>query len=554
MSDTLTFTFDGRTITARPGQSLAAALTDAGILALREGPDETPRGIFCGMGVCQDCLVEVDGRPNRRACMTKADSGQTVRTQSARPALEARPASDISPETATPDVLVIGGGAGGLSAAIAAANAGADVLVLDERKVPGGQFFKQRGDGKPPLDRQQADGAALFRRMRESGARLLDACEVWGAFEGPVIYADRDGSPVIVRPKALVVATGAYERPRFIPGWDLPGVMTTGAAQTLWRSYGSLPGKRVAVFGNGPLNFQVADELQSGGAKIVAVAEAAASASSSPGEALAMALASPELSARGLATIARLRRNGVTIRYRTVPTRIEAVDGGLQVTLEDASGRTTRLHADAVCMNFGFHPQNEILRLLGAGFDYDARRGQLICRRTGNYETTVAGVFAIGDCCGLGGAPAAQEEGTIAGEAAAAMALGRATSPDAAAQARLARHRRFQKALWAVFAAPVQTYAEIAPEALVCRCEGITRADMDGPASEPGIEIGGVKRATRAGMGRCQGRYCAHVLAPRMADALGRPMDERGYFAPRVPVRPIAISAVMAAEETQGGD
>ena len=94
--------------------------------------------------------------------------------------------------------------------------------------------------------RQANDEREVFA---DSGARLLDSAEVWGAFEGPVLYATRKGAAVVVRPKTLIVAMGAYERPRFVPGWDLPGVMTTGAAQTLWRSYGTLPGRRVAVLG-----------------------------------------------------------------------------------------------------------------------------------------------------------------------------------------------------------------------------------------------------------------------------------------------------------------
>ncbi|MFC5721632.1 (2Fe-2S)-binding protein [Streptomyces gamaensis] len=75
-------TFDGRGVTARPGQSVAAALWAAGILAwrtTREG--RRPRGVFCGIGVCFDCLATVNGRPNRRACLVPARPGDAVTTQ-----------------------------------------------------------------------------------------------------------------------------------------------------------------------------------------------------------------------------------------------------------------------------------------------------------------------------------------------------------------------------------------------------------------------------------------------------------------------------------------
>ncbi len=553
MSETISFLFDGRDVAARPGASLAAALTEAGIRELREGPNGSPRGLFCGMGVCQDCLVEVNGKPNRRACMTKAEPGMEVRTQVARPQLNAQPEASSDPITENPDVLIIGGGAGGLSAAIAAAEAGADVLVLDERNVAGGQFYKQRADGKPPLDRQQSDGLAHVQAAEASGARVLDRTEVWGAFDGPVIYAKRDDRAVVVRPKTLIVASGAYERPRYVPGWDLPGVMTTGAAQTLWRSYGTLPGQRVAILGNGPLNFQVAHELSAGGAEVVVVAEAAPAPWLKALQASAMMMSSPRLTLTGLATTLQLIRQGVPLRYQTVVTKITKASKGHVVELKSARG-TSQWTTDVVCMNYGFQPQNESLRLLGAAFDYDESRRQLICQRSASFETTKHGIFAVGDCCGMGGAPAALEEGHIAGRAAALRARGEECSPASAALAQLARHRRFQSALWSLFEARQQDYADIDAEALVCRCEGLKRRDIDEPASEKGIEIGGVKRATRAGMGRCQGRYCAPILAPHMAGMLGRNVDERSFFAPRVPIKPVEISAILAAGEADGED
>src|SRR5205085_10554276 len=78
-----------------------------------------------------------------------------------------------------------------------------------------------------------------------------------------------------IDPHAAIVATGAYESGWPVPGWTLPGVITTGAAQTLWRTARRLPGRRVLIGGNGPLNLQVASELLDGGAEIAVVVEAA---------------------------------------------------------------------------------------------------------------------------------------------------------------------------------------------------------------------------------------------------------------------------------------
>ncbi|MFB9393103.1 (2Fe-2S)-binding protein [Streptomyces coeruleoprunus] len=78
----ITFTFDGRTLTALPGQTLAAALWAAGILSWRTTRHGgAPRGAFCGIGTCHDCLATVNGRPNQRACLVPVRPGDTVTTQ-----------------------------------------------------------------------------------------------------------------------------------------------------------------------------------------------------------------------------------------------------------------------------------------------------------------------------------------------------------------------------------------------------------------------------------------------------------------------------------------
>ena len=549
MTMTHEFTFDGRSIAARPGQSLAAALTEAGQWAFRGTVRGAQRGIFCGMGVCQDCLVTVDGTPNRRACMTPASPGLRVQTQEALARLdpdaalpETKPARQIAP-----DVLVIGGGAGGLAAAAEAARAGASVVVLDERKVPGGQYYKQAA-AAAPLDAQQAEGAALLAEAQAAGAQIIAGVEVWGAFDGLLFLAEVDGAALVARPRTAIVATGAYERPAIVPGWTLPGVMTTGAAQTLWRSYRTLPGRRVAVCGSGPLNVQVALELAEGGAKVALVAEASANPFFRPLPALAMLATGPRLTLAGLRMLSGLRRHGTPVRYGTRLERVEADGDGLRATFRGPGGEHG-VTVDALLMNDGFEPQNEILRLLGAEMRYDAAIGQLRCRRGEGMETSVPGLYAVGDCAGMGGAPAAVAEGRIAGRRAAA-ATGHGDGYDIFAFARRrAASKRFQSWLWTMHDVRPRPLAGLPDETVLCRCEEVTLGEVRaGMADGPG-HVGTLKRATRLGMGRCQGRYCGPVAARLVAEANGTPLTDHSHFAPRVPVKPVAVGAILAAQE-----
>lgn len=172
------FSFDGRPLEGVEGESLAAALTAAGVLGLRRTREDAPRGVFCGMGVCFECIVNVDGRPGQRACMTKLAAGMKVRHQphdgyaptSAATSLGEPPPGLIPIHDV--EVLVVGAGPAGLAAAEAAASGGCRVMVLDERPEPGGQYFKQLAQSQRfarpgAMDAQFRRGRALISRMQE---------------------------------------------------------------------------------------------------------------------------------------------------------------------------------------------------------------------------------------------------------------------------------------------------------------------------------------------------------------------------------------------------
>lgn len=566
-TDRVEIRFEGRVLEARRGESLLAALTAAGELVLRTTESGAERGLFCGMGVCQECLVEVDCVPAQRACMTKVGGPMTVRRQANRTSAGSMPPA-ASPEaavdcmTANPDIVVIGGGAAGLSAAAIAAEAGASTMLIDERLDLGGQFYKQ------PLqssdlelarfdDRQFAGGRALAHRVRTSGAQVLQGAQAVGVYE-PLTAVVRAGSRTLaLRPRRLIVATGAYERGLPVPGWTIPGVMTTGAAQTLLRSYRVLPGRRVVVAGNGPLNLQVALELARAGADVAAVAELARRPGLASAHAVVpMACSSPDLLLQGLGYLAALRLRSVPVYFGHVLTRVERAGTGLRATLarwpEGLGESGITIEADAICMGYGFQPSNEILRALGCRHDFDERRRHLVTARDADGATTVTHVYAAGDCTGLGGARAARCEGVVAG-AAAARSLGFSLSSAQQAEAdrarsALPRHRHFQDALWRLFEAPRPDVSLATPDTIICRCEELSRGAIAAGPLDAQSAPGSLKRATRAGMGRCQGRYCGPFAMQLRAAKGGHAPSEADHWAPRPPVKPLTIAELAALE------
>ena len=532
-------TFDGRPISALPGETVAAALSAAGILAYRTTASGAPRGLWCGMGACFDCLVTIDGRANQRACLAKVTPGMVVDSAPGSAPLAPDPAPQ--PEEVAPDVLVVGAGPAGLSAAIAAAESGCSVLVLDERDAPGGQYLKPLASSHAHAapDRQFRQAAALRDRAKAAGVAFRHGATVWGAFGAQEIGALAEGRNLLLRPRRLVLAAGAHERPVPIPGWTLPGVMTTGAMQTLARANRVAPGRRVIVAGNGPLNLQLACELVEGGVEVAAVLEAAPK----PGfrawrQAVTLAARAPDLAWDGVRYLAVLRRAGVPVIWGATPIEAEGTDRFVALRAATPDGEV-RIAADAVALNLGFQPETGLARALGCAHRVtDSGLGRLETVTDEDGRTSVPGVFAVGDGAQIGGSRIAFARGRLAGLAA-ARELRPGVPEDAATRRALAAAVAFQDALWRLFVVPGFDAATVPDATVVCRCEEVTAGDLRAAQAEGAGSLGALKKATRAGMGRCQGRMCGATVA-RFAVA----QAEADWAAPRAPVKPVPVMAL----------
>lgn len=553
---------DGESFNAIAGESIASALAASGRLELGRDKSGASRGLFCGMGACFDCQVSVDGGPPVRACLTKVRQGMKLRSLDYRAAAPvAGPQCAREPSMRLdPDVLIVGAGPAGMSTALELTEAGASVVVADERPEAGGQFFKQLARSHAfaatkPSDSQYREGAVLIERLRNSDAEVIGTANAWGAFRdeaGKIEICIAAGTKsYVVHPRQLVLATGAYESAPAFPGWTLPGVMTTGAAQGLVRAYRVAPGQKVLIAGNGPLNLHLAYELVNGGAEVVAIAESAAGPSAGRAPAVIGALmSSPALILRGIGYLRELRKHRVPVLYGYHILRAygeERVRSAsiAKIGCDAALLAETEKHykVDAVCLGYALHPSNELARSLGCEHEL-AAPGLLVPKRDSHFRTSIDGVYVAGDSGVLGGAHVAMAEGRLVARA----VLGNLSQhkPESSRRDRrlLRRHRRFQRHLWSMYEAPDVTAA--LPHTPLCRCEMVT-LDTVTSLIESGVhDLGSLKRQCRAGMGPCQGRYCQKRIATILADMTGTVPAANDMLAPQLPVKPTLIANVAA--------
>ena len=193
------------------------------------------------------------------------------------------------------DVAVVGAGPAGLAAAVAAAEAGAFVVVVDAGTQPGGQFWRHRPETAVP--NPDGKGHHGWRTYVDLRARFDTACQqgrityfpglqVWMAQKVEAGFIVRttptnagcpgsgyheSGSTVLV--PRLVLCPGGYDRQLPVPGWDLPGVMAAGGIQAFIKGNGALPGRRYVIAGTGPFLLPVAAGIADAGGKVVAVLE-----------------------------------------------------------------------------------------------------------------------------------------------------------------------------------------------------------------------------------------------------------------------------------------
>lgn len=459
------------------------------------------------------------------------------------------------------DVVVIGAGPAGMSAAIGLRAQGLTVLVVDEQPAPGGQIWRAvEAVAATPTGRLLGDeyraGAGLAERFRACGAFYEPDTQVWQIEPDWHVYMTRQGRAEVVRAGRVVLALGAQERPAPFPGWTLPGVLTVGAAQILLKTSRQVPAEPVWVAGSGPLPLLYMAQLLRAGGQVAGWLD-----TSPPGGwRRALSWLGDALSAwgdvsKGLAWLREIRAAGVK-RVRGVTALRALGDDRLREIEYTAGGVTARVPASVLLSHEGVVPSIHMTRALECAHSWNAQQACLAPDLDAWGQTSRPGVYVAGDGAGIGGAQAACVRGELVA-AGVALHAGRLAQPAADAlaaplRARLAGLLRLRPMLDALYPPRAGIFAP-SDDTIVCRCEELTAGDIRRAAAigQPGPNQ--IKSYTRAGMGPCQGRQCGYTIAHIVAAEQKRPVAEVGFYRIRPPLKPLTLGelASLDIEEEQ---
>jgi methylglutamate dehydrogenase subunit C len=584
----LGFAFDGRKLTGHPGDTLASALLANGVrLVGRSFKYHRPRGILSAGPEEPNALVHLGSgarlEPNMRATMIELKDGLEATSQNRWPSLgldlmaATRPFASLLPAGfyyktfmwprrfwrnvyepsirraaglgAAPsepdpdayakvhahcDVLVVGGGPAGLSAALAAGRGGARVILADERSELGGSLLS---------DARLIDGAPAAHWVEEMRAelallpdvRLLGRTTVFGYYDHNVLGAiervtDHLATPAaglprqrlwIIRARRVILATGAIERPLTFTGNDLPGVMLASAVLAYLNRYAVVPGRRAVVFTNNDDGYRTALDLHAAGIEVAAVVD--------PRPELAGELAR-QARERGLDCCP-----GHVVARATGGRSLRGVDI-LPLARGMPLNAARREPCDLLAMSGGFDPALHLHSQAGAKPVYDLKIAALRPSEAAQAEWVIgaaAGDFQLAACLSDGLAAGA-EAARLCGFPAKEMA---ATTTDDVEEAPI-------MPLWRV----PEPDRKKPGKAFVDFQNDVTAADVALAAREGYVSIEHAKRYTTLGMATDQGKSGNLNGLGLLAEARGVPIAALGTTTFRPPYTPVAIGALAGHE------
>lgn len=344
------------------------------------------------------------------------------------------------------DVIVIGAGPAGLAGAIAAAEFGLKVTVIDEFIKPGGRLLGQlhqepSGEWWNGIE----ESKRLYQKAEQLEVDIRCGVSVYNLTKENNLWNVHTSFGTLEAPFVLV-ATGAAEYPIPLPGWTLPGVMSIGAAQVMTNVHRVQVGKKGVIIGANILSFAILNELQLAGITVDCIVLPEKSALSKkagePKEVMKSLLNAAHLAPSPLLRIGSrfmkndwfreiglnfypkngMKVNGTPLQLRKAALEIIGKDQveGVRVADIDANGNIIRgsetiYNADFVCIAGGLYPLAELAAVAGCPFQYIPELGGHVPHHSETMETPLDGLFVAGNITGIESGKIAMAQGTTAG-------------------------------------------------------------------------------------------------------------------------------------------
>ena len=463
----------------------------------------------------------------------------------------------------TVSLAIVGAGPAGLAAAAQAASLGVDTLVLDMHPRAGGHYFNLPAANfklrKP--SQKIKEGIGLVAQAMHDGAEIWTEASVWGIYPEEPFRVCLSGSEVNeIRAHKVILAPGGIERQLPFPGWTLPGVVTAGGALSLLKNQQMLLRQRILLTGSGPLQLAAAAQLSAAGAHVLAVLELQTSQTLLDGirRNPSRILKRNRLS-EGMSYFSKLISHG--IQYRTGWTVIEAlgeneVNAAVIARVDAAArpidGSERTIQTDWICLGYGLLPDTQFTRILACDHIIHPKLRVWVPVRDEWLQTSMPGVFAIGDAADVLGKEAAVLEGKLAGLAVAIQLhrIAKLQGQQIAEPLRekLAIERGFVHATQDLFRLPEDPGSLSRPDTVICRCEGITYAQIQEAISDGATSVQAVKYYSRAGMGWCRGVTCNPLIGQIIACQRGAGLEEACHATARPPVFPVPLEEITENE------
>ncbi|MBT6036530.1 MAG: FAD-dependent oxidoreductase [Kordiimonadaceae bacterium] len=447
------------------------------------------------------------------------------------------------------DVIVLGAGPAGANAALEAADNGLKTLLLDEQKVAGGQVWRAKSKSilKAPSTEASEKGDELRTKINQSAIEVKFNSRVWHIEKQDddtwLMASDAEQ----LTAKALIIATGSQERIIPTQGWTLPGVIGLGGATVLFKEHMMVPGRRTVVAGNGPLVFLVASEI----IRLKGTVAAVVSLNNRIDwlKALPSMLSNPSLAWQGFKWIFKLYKMRVPVFWQHGINKIEGkekVEGVTVIKVDHNWHKSDQaeqyIPAESVCYGHGLMPAIEATRLAGADHHYDELLGGWVPTIDKYGRTSVSNLYACGDNAGILGVSVAPMRGRMAALAVLEDLTGKKHNKKDLKIFDKAKKIGLAATALSIPRSGLQSF--ITKDTEVCRCECISRREIEHEIKTGALSPNAVKSGTRCGMGPCGGRYCSESLALITQHISKKTRSEIGLSTARSPLRPVALDDI----------